>query len=142
MSSHSSFFDDVRDFHVLFNLPVGKIPAFTDVDDVELRMRLVREEIKELVDAHVARDMVEVADAIADTIYVLCGMAVSYGVPLNEVWTEVQRTNMAKVGENGPIYRADGKVAKPDGWQPPDIESIIVAHGGHGHNCEDSGRAE
>jgi predicted HAD superfamily Cof-like phosphohydrolase len=127
---HTTFFDDVKAFHVLFKLPVGEVPAFTSVQDQDLRMRLITEERLELIAAHETGDIVEAADAIADLIYVACGMAVSYGIPLNAVWEEVQRTNMAKVGPDGiPIYRADGKVAKPDGWQPPDIGSIIRRHG-------------
>jgi predicted HAD superfamily Cof-like phosphohydrolase len=121
-----SFFDNVTEFHKLFKLPVGEVPGFTDDVDVALRLKLVEEEMTELWEGHEARDIVLVADAIADLIYVACGMAVSYGIPLNEVWAEVQRTNMAKVGADGkPIYREDGKVAKPEGWTPPDIRSII-----------------
>jgi predicted HAD superfamily Cof-like phosphohydrolase len=125
----STFFDDVKAFHVLFNLPLGTTPAFTSEDDVALRLKLIEEEHIELCLAHDARDIVEVADAIADLIYVACGMAVAYGIPLNEVWAEVQRSNMAKVGIDGkPIYREDGKVAKPEGWTPPDIASILRRH--------------
>jgi predicted HAD superfamily Cof-like phosphohydrolase len=115
----------VKAFHELFNLPVGEVPAFTQSKDVILRFRLIEEEVKELDEAHQAQDIVEVADALADIIYVACGMAVAYGIPLNEVWQEVQRSNMAKVGPNGPIYRKDGKVSKPEGWIAPDIKSII-----------------
>jgi predicted HAD superfamily Cof-like phosphohydrolase len=126
--TRSTFFDDVKAFHVLFNLPVGEVPTFTETLDQDLRLRLIKEEWIELQEAHEEQDIVLVADAIADLIYVACGMAVSYGIPLNAVWAEVQRTNMAKAGENGPIYREDGKVQKPEGWQPPDIEGIIEAH--------------
>ena len=123
---NTSFYDDVKAFHVLFNLPVGDKPAFTDHDDQLLRVRLIDEEFAELRLAHISQDLVEVADACADIIYVVCGMAVSYGIPLNEVFAEVQRTNMAKVGADGkPKYRADGKVNKPDDWQPPDIRRIL-----------------
>lgn len=120
-----TFFDDVKKFHRVFNLPIGKKPAFTDVHDQQLRMRLINEEMSELRLAHNQGDIVEVADAIADLIYVACGMAVSYGIPLNTVWKEVQRSNMAKVGANGPIYREDGKVSKPEGWTPPDIAGVL-----------------
>ena len=123
----NSFFDDVKAFHQLFSLPVGERPAFTNPEDVELRMRLIDEERNELEEAILNNDIVEVADALADLIYVACGAAVSFGIPLNEVWNEVQRTNMAKVGKDGrPSYRPDGKVSKPEGWQPPDIRGVIA----------------
>lgn len=125
-----TFFDDVRQFHLMFALPVGERPGFTSPSDVRLRLRLVREEHIELIEAHDAGDIVEVADAIADMIYVLCGMAVTYGIPLNEVWHAVNRANFDKLGEDGkPIYRADGKVAKPAGWRPADIKGILHDHG-------------
>lgn len=121
-----SFFDDVAEFHALFHLPLGEKLAFTSSEDQLLRMRLIREEVAEIFEAHARQDIVEVADGIADLIYVACGMAVSYGIPLNKVWAEVQRTNMAKAGPDGvPRYREDGKVLKPDGWTPPDIKSIL-----------------
>ena len=120
-----TFFDDVKAFHMAFKLPVGTTPEFTDYADQGLRLKLIHEELVELEAAHEDEDIVEVADACADLIYVICGMAVSYGIPLNEVWAEVQRSNMAKVGKDGPVYREDGKVGKPVGWKPPDIESII-----------------
>lgn len=122
----SSFFDDVKTFHVAMSIRVGTKPEIPDHEERMLRMRLVDEEIRELHHAHWDSNIVEIADAIADAIYVLCGMAVSYGIPLNEVWNEIQRSNMAKVGVDGKVrYRNDGKVLKPDGWTPPDIKTII-----------------
>jgi predicted HAD superfamily Cof-like phosphohydrolase len=126
-----SFFDDVMAFHQKFNLRVRLVPQLTDETDRLLRQDLVAEEMEELYMAHMRMDIVGIADAIADAIYVLCGMAVAYGIPLNDVWNEVHRTNMTKEGENGPIYRADGKVLKPDSWKPPDIEGIISARRQH-----------
>ena len=123
-----SFFDDVKYFHETFDLTIGKTPAFTSFEDQQLRLLLIAEEFVELQAAHEEQDLVEVADAIADLIYVACGMAVAYGIPLNEVWDEVQYSNMAKVGPNGPIYREDGKVDKPEDWTPPNIEAIIIRH--------------
>ena len=125
-----SFFDDVKTFHETFNLRIGEKCEFPDLQDQHLRWRLINEELKELRLAHQAGDMVECADAIADLIYVVCGMAVSYGIPLNHVWEEVQRSNMAKAGANGPKYRSDGKVLKPEGWTPPDIAGVLEGYGG------------
>jgi predicted HAD superfamily Cof-like phosphohydrolase len=122
-----TFFDDVKAFHAIFHLPIGSKPEITGIKDQQLRLRLIKEEFFELIDAHLERDIVAIADAIADLIYVACGMAVSYGIPLNEVWAAVQKSNMDKVCKNchQPHYREDGKVAKPKGWQPPNIEGVI-----------------
>jgi|SRR5579875_1999583 len=123
-----SFFDDVKEFHRAFGLRIGVKPELPNDLDQALRVDLILEETKELIKAHVTKDLVEVADAIADLIYVACGMAVAYGIPLNEVWAEVQRSNMAKLGPNGKaIYREDGKVLKPVNWTPPNIEGVLNA---------------
>lgn len=122
-----SFFDDVKEFHKAFNLPIGLEPHMPPrADERSLRIRLIHEEYEELLTAHMHHDVIGVADAIGDMIYVLCGMAVVYGIPLNEVYAEIQRSNMAKLGLDGkPIYREDGKVLKPEGWTPPDIEGVM-----------------
>jgi predicted HAD superfamily Cof-like phosphohydrolase len=121
-----TFFDDVKLFHQTFRLPVGDRPEFTSAMDQSLRMRLINEEMRELRLAHMRGDIVECADAIGDLIYVLCGMGVSYGIPMNEVWNAIQTANMRKLGDDGqPIYREDGKVAKPPGWEPPDIRAVL-----------------
>ena len=95
-------------------------------------MNLIREEvIVELLPAMEKDDMIEIADAIADSIYVLIGASLEYGIPLHKVWNEVQRTNMAKVDPStGAVRkRADGKILKPPGWMPPDIASILFEEG-------------
>lgn len=124
-SNPPSFFDDVRTFHEAFNLRIGSEPELPDHDDQQLRLELIREEYAELRSAHADQDIVAIADAIADLVYVACGMAVAYGIPLNQVWDAVQKANMEKLGPNGPIYREDGKVLKPEGWQAADIREVI-----------------
>jgi NTP pyrophosphatase (non-canonical NTP hydrolase) len=93
----------------------------------ELYKKLCEEEFTELIDAWNETDVVEVADAIADLIWVLQGLALSIGVPQQAVWDEVARSNLAKIDSvTGKVLkRADGKVQKPDGWTPPDIRSIL-----------------
>ena len=91
----------------------------------ELRGRLLTEEFKEYIEAEVDNDIVEIADALADIIYIVCGTALSYGIPLNKVFKEVHRSNMAKLVDGKALYREDGKVKKPEGWTPPDITSIL-----------------
>lgn len=85
---------------------------------------------KELLIAIKDGDIVEIADGIADSIYVLVYTAHCYGIPLERVWDEVQRTNMAKFPDGVVLRReGDGKIMKPEGWEPPDIKDILEAHG-------------
>lgn len=88
----------------------------------ELRISLITEEVNETLMALEQDDLVEIADGIADSIVVLLGTAVTYGIDIRPIWDEVHRTNMAKKG--GPV-REDGKKLKPEGWQPPDIKKIL-----------------
>jgi predicted HAD superfamily Cof-like phosphohydrolase len=92
----------------------------------ELYMDLVIEEFKELVKAYGDRNRVEIADACADLKWVVEGLEITLGIPQQEVWDEVARSNLAKISDNGKVLkRADGKVLKPEGWTPPDIGNII-----------------
>ena len=117
--------EDVAAFHRMTDTPINDVPAFPSNERRLLRCRLIQEEYRELMAAEGDANMVEVADGIADLIYVLIGTALEYGIPLESVWDEVQRTNMAK-GVNGKVVkREDGKIVKPDGWKPPDIASIL-----------------
>jgi predicted HAD superfamily Cof-like phosphohydrolase len=70
---------------------------------------------------------VEIADALADIIYIACGTAVSYGIPLDRLFAEVHRSNMAKLVDGKVIRRSDGKVQKPEGWAPPNVKSILYS---------------
>jgi predicted HAD superfamily Cof-like phosphohydrolase len=94
---------------------------------MEFRIRLIREELDELEEACKAGDIVEVADALGDIVYVAVGAAHHFGVPLDHCWQEIQSTNMAKVDPaTGKVRkRADGKVLKPEGWQPPNIAKAL-----------------
>lgn len=112
--------DMVREFNVKFGATVGKTPAIRDPD---LRISLIEEEAKETVDAIRAGDLVAAVDGLCDLIYVAVGAAVAFGVELDPLFDEVHRTNMAKVGG---ATRADGKVLKPKGWQPPRIAELLA----------------
>ncbi len=91
-----------------------------------LYMGLIIEEYKELVVAFGNRDMVEIADACADLKWVIEGLEHTLGIPQQEVWDEVARSNLAKISASGKVEkREDGKVLKPEGWTPPDIKSIL-----------------
>jgi predicted HAD superfamily Cof-like phosphohydrolase len=120
-----SFYTDVRDFHIAFGQRVGEKPEFPNKDERELRKKLLAEEYTEYVVAEYKNDIVEVADALADIIYIACGTAVSYGIPLDRIFDEVHRSNMAKLVDGKVIRRSDGKVQKPEGWTPPDIKSVL-----------------
>ena len=122
----NSFHDDVVQWHKAFGVPVLLEPTVPAEDRQELRKNLINEEHKELIGAIEEGDLVEIADACADLIYVICGTAAEYGIPLNRVWDEVQRSNMAKLGKDGkPILREDGKVLKPEDWTPPNIAAML-----------------
>ena len=119
--------NDVRAFHEACDVPVATSVAFPSRERIELRQRLLREEYFEWLSAITNRDMVEVADALADMIYIIVGTALEFGIPLDRVWDEVQRSNMAKVDpETGRVEkRADGKVVKPVNWTPPRIREAL-----------------
>ncbi|GAL67825.1 putative secreted protein [Jejuia pallidilutea] len=93
-----------------------------------LRYKLMREENEEYLDAANNNDLVEVADALGDMLYILCGTIIEHGLQhkIEEVFDEIQRSNMSKLGANGqPIYREDGKVLKGPNYFKPNIEAIL-----------------
>jgi predicted HAD superfamily Cof-like phosphohydrolase len=110
---------DILELHEALNLGVGEYPRIRRPD---LRISLIKEESKELCTAINEGDLVAAIDGMCDLIVVTYGTAVQFGIDLKPFWNEVQRTNLAKVG--GPV-REDGKVLKPPGWTPPDIEGIL-----------------
>jgi len=120
-----SFYTDVRDFHQAFGQRIGEKPELPDIEERKLRIKLLDEEVFEYTDAEYADDLVEIADALADIIYIACGTAVSYGIPLDDVFAEVHRSNMAKLVDGKVIRREDGKIQKPEGWTPPDIKGVL-----------------
>lgn len=124
--------DLVRQFHQVFDLPVRSTPS-TDIPVAEaaLRLDLLSEEFEEYHDAHYAEDITEMADALADIVYVAYGTALAYGIDLDAVIAEVHRSNMSKLGADGrPILRADGKVIKGPGYFRPDIAAVLGADHG------------
>ena len=120
-----SFYTDVKDFHKAFGQRIGEKPELPDEHERDLRYDLLKEEFDEYRTAENDDDLVEIADALADLIYIACGTAVSYGIPLDKVFEEVHRSNMAKLVDGKVLRRADGKVQKPEGWTPPDIAGVL-----------------
>jgi len=101
--------------------------AVIGVELAQLRVALLKEEVDELAEATTQRDIIEIADALADIVYVAYGAAVNYGIDLDAVLTEVHRSNMSKLDENGfPVLRADGKVGKSSLFEPPNIAAVLA----------------
>lgn len=123
-----NFYSCVKDFQTAFRLNQSTKPLLPNEEERKLRIKLLREEFEEYLEGEENNDLVEIADALADLIYIACGTAVSYGIPLDVVFDEVHRSNMAKLVNGKPIYREDGKVLKPEGWTPPDVERIITLY--------------
>ena len=118
---------DVFAFHDAMGVPCGDKPALISPDREALRLNLMNEEFEELWQAVRDGNLIEIADACADLCYVVIGTAIEYGIPLDVVWAEVHRSNMAKADPaTGKVrFREDGKVLKPEGWKPPDIAAIL-----------------
>ena len=106
----------VKDFHRAYKLGYSETPlASLGTDKNMLRYKLMREENEEYLDAANDGDLIEVADALGDMLYILCGTIIEHGLQhkIEDVFNEIQRSNMSKLGEDGePIYREDGKVFK------------------------------
>lgn len=120
--------DQVKAFHEAFGHPVGDEPRLVDKDTWFLRGSLLGEELEEYAEACVKGDIVEVADALADQLYILLGTMLVHGMQdkIEEIFDEVQRSNMSKLGEDGkPIHREDGKVLKGPNFSEPNIKDII-----------------
>ena len=119
----------VQEFHDAFGLGVLQEPkADLGVSKNQLRFSLMDEENKEYLEAANDGDLVEVADALGDMLYILCGTILEHGMQhkIEEVFEEIQKSNMSKLGEDGkPIYREDGKVLKGPNYFKPDIQSIL-----------------
>ncbi len=119
----------VTEFHRVFGLEMKEDPtADLGIWKNLLRYKLMREENEEYLEAANANNLVEVADALGDMLYILCGTIVEHGMQykIDEVFDEIQRSNMSKLGEDGkPIYREDGKVLKGPNYFRPNIEKIL-----------------
>ena len=123
-----SNFELVGDFMEAFGQEVQLEPTWPDFNTRELRIELIQEELEELSDAVADRDMIQIADALTDLLYVVYGTGHSFGIDLDECFQEVHSSNMSKLGEDGrPIYREDGKVMKGPNYFEPDLEAILGA---------------
>lgn len=119
----------VREFHDAFLIKNHDNPTLlVKEEEFMLRHRLMHEENEEYLEACKKGDLVEIADALGDQLYILCGTILRHGLQhkIEEVFLEIQRSNMSKLDENGkPIFREDGKVMKSQLYFKPDIARII-----------------
>ena len=119
----------VRIFHETYGLGVSEeMKADLGALKNELRFNLMKEENEEYLEAVENNDIVEIADALGDMLYILCGTILEHGLQhkIEEVFDEIQRSNMSKLGEDGkPIYREDGKVMKGPNYFKPNFSAIL-----------------
>lgn len=118
----------VETFHNSFGISNASIPETIDLKTALLRYKLMREENEEYLKAAEEEDLVEIADALGDMLYILCGTILKHGLQekIVEVFKEIQRSNMSKLGADGkPLYRVDGKVLKGENYFSPNIEKIL-----------------
>ena len=119
-------FEMVREFMNAFGQEVKTKTEMPDKETQVLRYALIHEELNEFVTAMKQEDLVEVADALTDLLYVVYGAGHTFGLDLDECFFEVHKSNMSKLGENGrPIYREDGKVLKGPNYFAPDLETVL-----------------
>lgn len=118
-------FADVEAFNIACDVPMRDTPGWIPDSELKLARDLIDEEVSETFAAIRDRDLIEVADGIADSIYVLIGLGLRLGLPLDAVWNEVQRSNMTKVVNGAVLRRSDGKIIKPEGFTPPAIAGVL-----------------
>ena len=121
-----SNFDDVKNFMNIYEQEVKTKPSFPSEKIVQLRYDLIKEELDELSVAIKDKDIVEVADALTDLLYVVYGAGHSFGIDLDKCFAEVQRSNMSKLGNDGkPIYNENGKVMKGPNYSKPNLKQFL-----------------
>jgi len=121
-----SNFSKVGTFMKTFGQEVKTKPSFSTEKINKLRIDLIKEELEELTEAMNNKDLLEVADALTDILYVTYGAGHAFGIDLDKCFDEVQRSNMSKLGENGkPIYNEQGKVMKGPKYFEPNLSKFI-----------------
>ena len=126
MMRYTTNFDKVQEFMRAFGQEVKDKATMLDEKTLQLRLELIEEELRELYLGVERKNMVEIADALTDLLYVVYGMGAAMGIELDYTFGDVHRSNMSKLGEDGkPIYREDGKVLKGPNYKPPNLYDII-----------------
>ena len=121
--------EQVKEFAETFNIEYSDdMNINIDESTIDLRFRLMQEENLEYLEAAKNKDLVEVADALGDILYILCGTILTHGLQhkIVEVFNEIQRSNMSKLDINGkPVFREDGKILKGPNYFKPNIKEIL-----------------
>ena len=118
----------VEEFHKAFGQENGRWPRLIPNSDYDLRHTLMKEENDEYLDACYKKSLVEIADALGDQLYILCGTILKHGMQhiIEDVFNEIQESNMSKLGEDGkPVLRPDGKILKGPGYFRPNINKFL-----------------
>ncbi len=116
----------VTEFHEKFGLPIRETPGLPSEMEAALRDALLVEEFEEYAHARMDGDLVGIADALGDIVYIAFGTALVYGIDLQSVLEEIHFSNLTKLGMDGqPIYREDGKVMKGPFYSEPDIATVL-----------------
>ena len=119
-------FEKVKQFMQTFGQEVKTKASFSDEKTNQLRLDLITEELEELKNAMESKDLLEVADALTDILYVTYGAGHAFGINLDKCFDEVQNSNMSKLGKNGkPIYNESGKVMKGPDYFKPDLSKFL-----------------
>jgi predicted HAD superfamily Cof-like phosphohydrolase len=120
---NQSMTEMVLEFHQVYEAYIGDKPALRDKEISKLRIELLREEFNEYCAGVEEGNLVEIADGLADIIYVALGAAISYGIPIDKIFDTVHRSNMSKLGADGkPMRRYDGKILKGPTYFEPKAE--------------------
>ena len=114
------------EFNNAFEIPKLETPEIGSEELIELRIKLLQEEVAEYAEAARGGDLVEVLDALADIAYILAGTVINHGMQhvFDDAFAEVHRSNMAKLVDGKVLGREDGKVMKPENWQPPNLSQF------------------
>ena len=120
-------FESVRKFMEIFGQEIKEKAEFPNEKITSLRYELIKEELEELKEALDNKDIKEVADALADILYVTYGAGHAFGIDLDKCFEEVQNSNMSKLGSDGkPIYNENGKVMKGPNYFKPDLRKFVA----------------
>jgi predicted HAD superfamily Cof-like phosphohydrolase len=114
----------VREFHRRFGAVANQRPTWCGEDVHRLRVALIEEELAEFRNAGESHDLFEIADALADLLYVVYGAGVTYGIDLEPIFDEIHRSNMSK-GDPEVVRRPDGKILKGANYSPPEVVSLV-----------------
>ena len=122
----SNMYQDVKEFQTAVGQHVGSKPEFPDPAERELRIKLLKEEYEEYIQGECKNDLENIAKELADIIYIVCGTAASYGIPLDRVFDAVHSSNLSKLNEDGSVSRRpDGKILKGPNYVPPNIKKVL-----------------